>query len=100
MTADPRTLAHSVSSPRTRAACAGSSARLIEPLTQRELEILALLCDGASNSEIGARVGVALPTVKFHVYQIFGKLGVLRRTQAVAVAIHLQLVRTDWLQPS
>lgn len=73
---------------------------LIEPLTERELEILGELCEGASNSEISARIGVSLPTVKYHLYQIFGKLGVLRRTQAVAVAIHLRLVSPAWLQPS
>ena len=71
--------------------------RLIEPLTARELEILALVCDGASNQEICTRLGIGLPTVKFHVTNVFAKLGVRRRTQAVALAVHLQLVRPDWI---
>lgn len=71
---------------------------LIEPLTARELEILALVCDGWSNQEISTRLGICLPTVKFHVTNVFGKFGVRRRTQAVALAVHLQLVRPEWLQ--
>ena len=38
-----------------------------------------------------------MPTVKYHLLNIFGKLGVRRRTQAVAVAVHLRLVRPGWL---
>ncbi len=72
--------------------------RLIEPLTTRELEILRLVCDGHSNQEISARLGICLPTVKYHVTNVFAKLGVCRRTQAVALAVYLQLVRPDWMQ--
>lgn len=72
--------------------------RLIEPLTARELEILALVCEGGSNQEISARLGICLPTVKFHITNVFGKLGVRRRTQAVALAVHLQLVRPEWME--
>lgn len=75
-----------------------SPPRLIEPLTARELEILALVCDGWSNQEICERLGIGLPTVKFHLANLFGKLGVRRRTQAVALAVYLQLVRPGWLQ--
>ncbi|GAC1619636.1 MAG: hypothetical protein NVS9B10_00550 [Nevskia sp.] len=72
-------------------------ARLIEPLTPRELEILGLVCDGYSNREISAQVRICLPTVKYHLLNLFGKLGVRRRTQAVAVALHLRLVAPGWL---
>ncbi|MBA4286072.1 MAG: hypothetical protein C0434_11135 [Xanthomonadaceae bacterium] len=75
-----------------------SRLRLIEPLTARELQILGLVCDGWSNREICARLGITLPTVKFHVTHVFGKLGVRRRTQAVALAVHLQLVRPEWME--
>lgn len=72
---------------------------LIEPLTAREQEVLALICDGQSNQGIARRLGIRLATVKFHLNQIFGKLGVQRRTQAVAVAVFLGIVRPDWLPP-
>lgn len=71
--------------------------RLIEPLTRRELQILGLVCDGYSNQEISDRTDISVPTVKYHLLNIFGKLGVRRRTQAVAVAVHLRLVRPGWL---
>ena len=75
-----------------------SRPRLIEPLTARELQILAQVCDGWSNQEISGRLGIGLPTVKFHVTNVFAKLGVRRRTQAVALAVHLQLVRPEWME--
>ena len=75
-----------------------SRPRLIEPLTARELDILTQVCDGWSNLEISARLDIGLPTVKFHVTNVFAKLGVRRRTQAVALAVHLQLVRPGWMQ--
>jgi len=71
--------------------------RLIEKLTPRELEILGLVCDGHSNEEISMMFDISLSTVKYHVNNIFGKLCVSRRTQAVAVAVHLQLVKPSWL---
>jgi LuxR family maltose regulon positive regulatory protein len=70
---------------------------LREPLTPRELEMLALLCDGCSNEEMSLLTGIGLSTVKYHLANVFGKLGVCRRTQAVAVAVHLKLVSPDWL---
>lgn len=71
--------------------------RLREPLTPREREVLGLVCDGYSNFEIARRTGTCVPTVKYHVVNIFGKLGVRRRTQAVAVAVYLGLARPQWL---
>lgn len=71
---------------------------MIEQLTPCELRVLELLCEGWSNREIAHQLRVRLPTVKFHVYQIFGKLGAARRTQAVALAVHRRLVHPAWLQ--
>ncbi|MCU6708856.1 LuxR C-terminal-related transcriptional regulator [Paenibacillus sp. J5C_2022] len=64
---------------------------LIEPLTGRELEILAALAEGLSNRDIAERFGIAETTVKTHATRIFGKLGVKRRGQAVAKAKAMQL---------
>ncbi|HYF63465.1 MAG TPA: LuxR C-terminal-related transcriptional regulator [Herpetosiphonaceae bacterium] len=63
-----------------------------EPLSQRELEILRLIAEGRSNGEIGERLFLALSTVKGHTRNIFGKLQVQRRTEAVARARELGLI--------
>jgi LuxR family maltose regulon positive regulatory protein len=65
---------------------------LIEPLSQRELEVLRLIARGLSNKEIGSRLFLALPTVKGHTRTIFNKLHVQRRTEAVARAQELGLL--------
>jgi LuxR family maltose regulon positive regulatory protein len=57
---------------------------LIEPLSARELEVLQLIAQGLSNREICDRLFVALSTVKGHNRNIYGKLGVKRRTEAIA----------------
>ncbi|MFN8440327.1 MAG: LuxR C-terminal-related transcriptional regulator [Caldilineaceae bacterium] len=57
---------------------------LLEPLTERELEVLKLLASGASNQIIAERLIIAEGTVKRHVSNIMGKLGVENRTSAVA----------------
>jgi len=62
------------------------SKNLIEPLSERELEVLRLVATGFSNSQIAARLIVTTGTVKTHINHIFGKLGVQSRTQAVARA--------------
>ena len=64
---------------------------LIEPLSQRELEVLRLISQGLSNHEIAERLFLALDTVKGHNRKIFGKLQVQRRTEAVARARELGL---------
>jgi LuxR family maltose regulon positive regulatory protein len=65
---------------------------LVEPLSQRELEVLRLIAQGLSNHEIGARLFLALDTVKGHNRRIFDKLQVQRRTEAVARARELGLL--------
>jgi LuxR family maltose regulon positive regulatory protein len=65
---------------------------LIEPLSQRELEVLQLMALGLSNREISERLFLALSTVKGHNQRIFGKLEVQRRTEAVARARELGLL--------
>ncbi len=65
---------------------------LLEPLTQRELEVLQLIAEGMSNDEIARRLFLALSTVKGHNRIIFDKLQVERRTEAVARARELGLL--------
>jgi LuxR family maltose regulon positive regulatory protein len=65
---------------------------LSEPLSQRELEVLQLVAQGLSNREISERLFLALITVKGHNQKIFAKLGVQRRTEAVARARQLGLL--------
>ncbi|MEO8354781.1 MAG: LuxR C-terminal-related transcriptional regulator [Chloroflexota bacterium] len=65
---------------------------LVEPLSQRELEVLRLIAQGLSNREISKRLFLALNTVKGHNRIIFGKLQVQRRTEAVARARELGLL--------
>lgn len=65
---------------------------LIEPLSQRELEILKLIAQGLSNREIGGRLFLALDTVKGHNRRIFDKLQVQSRTEAIARARELSLL--------
>ena len=65
---------------------------LIEPLSQRELQVLQLIAQGLSNREISERLFLALDTVKGHNRRIYGKLQVQRRTEAVARARELGLL--------
>ncbi|MEI7770129.1 MAG: LuxR C-terminal-related transcriptional regulator [Chloroflexales bacterium] len=65
---------------------------LVEPLSPRELEVLRLIAQGLSNQEIGARLVLALDTVKGHTRRIYEKLQVQRRTEAVARARDLGLL--------
>src|SRR5207249_5775121 len=63
-----------------------SAQPLLEPLSQRELEVLQLIAQGLSNDEISKRLFLALDTVKGHNRRIYDKLQVQRRTEAVARA--------------
>ncbi|HEU5391053.1 MAG TPA: LuxR C-terminal-related transcriptional regulator [Streptosporangiaceae bacterium] len=76
--------------PRSRAT--GAAPGLIEPLTDRELEVLRLLAAGRSNQRIAHDLVVALDTVKKHVTHVLGKLGAANRTEAVARARQLGLI--------
>src|SRR5512143_3424478 len=65
---------------------------IVEPLSQRELDVLRLIAQGLSNREISERLFLALSTVKGHTRIIFDKLQVQRRTEAVARARELGLL--------
>lgn len=67
-------------------------AHMFERLSARELEVLGLLAGGRSNSEIADTLVVSMNTVKSHLKSIFGKLGVVSRTQAVVRAGELGLL--------
>jgi LuxR family maltose regulon positive regulatory protein len=77
--------------PRSPVRIAGTTV-LVEPLTERECEVLLLLAEGRSNREIADRLVVTPDTVKKHLTHIFGKLGAVSRTQAVARARDLRLL--------
>ena len=64
----------------------------LDPLTARELEVLAQLADGLSNKAIASRLGISDETVKFHLSAIFGKLGASNRTDAVRQALRKGLI--------
>ncbi len=68
------------------------SAALADPLSERELGVLRLLAEGCSNKEIGTRLNITEGTVKNHMTNVLGKLGVLDRTQAALKARELGLM--------
>lgn len=68
-----------------------ASQNMVEPLSKRELEVLRLIDEGLSNADIAARMVVAQSTVKTHINNIYAKLGVESRTQAVRRAKDLGL---------
>lgn len=61
-------------------------------LTERELEVLALMIEGLNNREIGERLIISSSTVKNHVSSILSKLGTTSRTQAVALAVEHKII--------
>ena len=65
---------------------------LLDPLTERELEVLRVLAEGLSNKEIAGRLVVAPSTVKQHLKSIYSKLDVHSRMQAVARGRELELL--------
>jgi LuxR family transcriptional regulator, maltose regulon positive regulatory protein len=78
--------------PPARRGAATVAPGLIEPLSERELEVLELLAAGRSNRQIADELVVALDTVKKHVSHILDKLGAANRTQAVTRARELALI--------
>jgi LuxR family maltose regulon positive regulatory protein len=68
------------------------AAAMVEPLSERELEVLQLIAQGLTNREIGGRLCVALSTVKGHNQRLFGKLQAQNRTEAVTRARELGLL--------
>jgi predicted ATPase/DNA-binding CsgD family transcriptional regulator len=87
----PPPVAQNVVVPASSSAASGN-ANLIEPLTERELEILHLIADGHTNQTIADKLILSPGTVKWYSSEIYGKLGVANRTQAVAEARRLQLI--------
>ena len=69
-----------------------ASQPLLEPLTQRELEILTLIAAGLKNKEIAQTLIISLNTVLYHIKNIYGKLGVRKRVLAIAKAKELGLL--------
>jgi LuxR family maltose regulon positive regulatory protein len=77
---------------RTRPSRSSGHVGLIEPLTERELEVLRLLAAGRSNRQIASELYLALGTVKTHVHAIAGKLGAASRVESAAKARELGLL--------
>lgn len=69
--------------------------RLLAQLSPREMEVLQLLAKGLSNKEIAARLGLVVGTAKIHVANIFSKLGVSDRTQALVTAVKRGIIDID-----
>jgi LuxR family maltose regulon positive regulatory protein len=65
---------------------------VIEPLSEREIEVLRLIAQGFSNTEIAKKLFISLSTVKGHTTNIFGKLGVKNRTQAVSFGRNIGII--------
>jgi len=76
----------------SRSRAASAPPGMIEPLTDRELEVLRLIAAGRSNQRIAYELVVALDTVKKHVTHVLGKLGAANRTEAAARARQLGLI--------
>lgn len=68
------------------------AAVLVEPLTDREIEVLQLLAQGLANKQIAAVLGISEHTVKFHVSGIYTRLGAASRTEAVRLGVRQGLI--------
>jgi DNA-binding NarL/FixJ family response regulator len=69
--------------------------RMLMQLSPREISVLRLVAKGMSNKEIGAELGVVEGTVKIHVANIFSKMGVSDRTQAIVLASQRGIIDID-----
>jgi LuxR family maltose regulon positive regulatory protein len=79
--------------PLTRMSPRQTAGSLVEPLSERELEVLRLIASGASNRDIARKLFLSLATVKTHINNLYRKLQVRTRTQAVARARELKLLQ-------
>ena len=82
-------------SPAASVSLAGSNASLTEPLTARELDVLAAMAQHLTSREIADRLGISAHTIKHHIGNILGKLEVTDRRQAVARARNLGLLNSS-----
>ncbi|MDE2869319.1 MAG: response regulator transcription factor [Chloroflexota bacterium] len=73
----------------------GSGRSLAEPLTMRELDVLRLVAEGASNREAAASLSVSAKTVEAHLSSVYGKLRVRSRTEAVVTAVRDGIISVD-----
>jgi DNA-binding NarL/FixJ family response regulator len=69
--------------------------RVLSQLSPRELDVLKLVAKGLSNKEIGSELNVVEGTVKVHLTNILGKLGVSDRTQAILTAVKRGIIQLD-----
>ena len=65
---------------------------LVDPLSKRELEVLNLIAAGLKNKEIAEQLVISLNTVLYHIKNIYSKLGVNKRTLAIAKAKEINLI--------
>jgi LuxR family maltose regulon positive regulatory protein len=72
-----------------------SKAELVEPLSDREIEVLQLISEGLTNQEISSKLFISMNTVKAHTRNIYAKFSVKSRTQAVAKARTLGLLSNN-----
>jgi DNA-binding NarL/FixJ family response regulator len=69
--------------------------RMLAKLSPREMEVLTLLAKGLSNKEIASRLGLVVGTIKIYVANIYSKLGVSDRTQALVTAVKRGIIDID-----
>jgi ATP/maltotriose-dependent transcriptional regulator MalT len=89
---EPSLEASSLPSPSANGSSGATRESLVEPLSERELEVLTLLASGRSNKEIARELFVAVGTVKTHTNNIYRKLGTRNRAEALAKTRSLKLI--------